>query len=107
MVFRKLFFLLLLLPLTGLSIAAQNDDPILINSSLVRLNVGVVDQKGRSITSLNKGNFELFEDGVKQEITRFEPSETPFSVVIILDMSGSTLGFRQVIRQSAFRFVDA
>ena len=38
---------------------------------------------------------------------RFEPSEAPFSVVIMLDMSGSTLGFRQVIRQSAFRFVDA
>ena len=107
MVFRKLFFLLLLLPITILSVAAQDDDPIRIDSSIVRLNVGVVDQKGRSVTSLDKGNFELFEDGVKQEISRFEPSEAPFSVVIILDMSGSTLGFRQVIRQSAFRFVDA
>lgn len=87
--------------------AAQDDDPIRIDSSIVRLNVGVVDQKGRPMTSLDKSNFSLFEDGVKQEILRFEPSESPFSVVIILDMSGSTLGFRQVIRQSAFRFVDA
>src|SRR5260370_27185218 len=105
--FRKLFFLLILLSITSLSISAQGDDPIRVDSSIVRLNVGVVDQKGRSITSLNKGNFELFEDGIKQEITRFEPSEAPFSVVIMLDMSGSTLGFRQVIKQSAFRFVDA
>ena len=59
------------------------------------------------MVSLDRNNFEIFEDGVKQQITRFEPSDAPFSVVIMLDMSGSTLGFRQVIAQSAFRFVDA
>ncbi|MEO7659892.1 MAG: VWA domain-containing protein [Pyrinomonadaceae bacterium] len=89
------------------SAAAQDDDPIRVDSSLIRLNVGVVDQKGRPITDLDRSNFEVFEDGVKQEISRLEPSSAPFSVVIILDMSGSTLGFRQVIKQAAFRFVDA
>lgn len=103
----KALILLALLSLGSFSICAQDDDPIRVDSSIVRLNVGVVDQKGRPITSLDKGSFELFEDGVKQEITRFEPSEAPFSVVIMLDMSGSTLGFRQVIKQSAFRFIDA
>ena len=49
----------------------------------------------------------LYEDGVKQEILRFEPTAEPFSVVMILDMSGSTLSFREIIRQSAFRFIDA
>ena len=88
-------------------LTAQDDDPIRVDSSLVRMNVGVVDQKGRPITSLGKANFEVFEDGVKQEISRLEPSSAPFSVVIMLDMSGSTLGFRQVIKQSAFRFIDA
>jgi Ca-activated chloride channel homolog len=90
-----------------ISIAAQDEDPIRVDSSIVRLNVGVVDQKGRPITNLDKSGFELFEDGVKQEISRFEPSSAPFSVVILLDMSGSTLGFRQTIRMSASRFVDA
>ena len=88
-------------------IQAQDDDPIRVDSSIVRLNVGVVDGRGRPITSLNRSNFEVFEDGVKQEIMRFEPTEAPFSVVLMLDMSGSTLGFRPVIRQSAFRFLDA
>lgn len=86
---------------------AQDDDPIRVSSSIVRLNVGVVDQRGRAITNLNKDSFELYEDGVKQQITRFEPSEAPFSVVMMLDMSGSTLSFRQVIVQSAIRFLDA
>jgi VWFA-related protein len=86
---------------------AQDDDTIRVDSSIVRLNVGVVDSRGRSITSLNKDSFDLYEDGVKQQITRFEPSEAPFSVVIMLDMSGSTISFRQVIVQSAIRFIDA
>lgn len=87
--------------------AQQDEPPIKIASSIVRLNVGVVDQKGRAITSLNRDDFTVYEDDVKQPISRFEPAVTPFSIVMILDMSGSTLGFRETIRQSAFRFIDA
>ena len=85
----------------------QDDDPIRVDSSIVRLNVGVVDGRGRQVTDLTKASFTVYEDDKKQEIVRFEPSTAPFSVVIILDMSGSTLGFRQVIRLSASRFIDA
>jgi VWFA-related protein len=88
-------------------VSAQDDDPIKVDASVVRLNVGVADRTGRPITNLNKENFTVYEDGVKQDISRFEPTVAPFSVVMILDMSGSTLGFRQVIQQSAFRFIDA
>lgn len=87
--------------------AAQDDDLITVSSSIVRLNVGVVDGKGRPVTNLDKSNFVVYEDGVKQEIARFEPTVAPFSVVLLLDMSGSTIGFRQTIQQSALRFIDA
>lgn len=87
--------------------AAQDDDVIRVDSAIVRLNVGVVDVKGRPITALTKNDFTVYEDGIKQNILSFEPTVAPFSVVMILDMSGSTLGFRETIRQSAFRFVDA
>lgn len=103
---RSLIALSIIFAASGI-LAAQDDDPIRVDSSIVRLNVGVVDQRGRPITDLSKANFTVYEDGVKQEITRFEPSTAPFSVVMILDMSGSTLGFRQVIQLSAFRFIDA
>ncbi len=100
--------LILLVVLSVFSNAlSQDDDPIRVDSSIVRLNVGVVNDRGRPITDLDRSNFTIYEDGVKQQITRFEPSTAPFSVVMILDMSGSTLGFRQVMKQSAFRFVDA
>ena len=55
-------------------VVAQDDDPIRVDSSIVRLNVGVVDDRGRPVTSLDRSNFTIYEDGVKQQITRFEPS---------------------------------
>jgi Ca-activated chloride channel family protein len=99
-----LFVLLLLGAFVTL---AQDDDPLKVDTSIVRLNVGVVDQRGHSVTNLDRSDFKIFEDGVRQDITRFEPSTAPFSVVMILDMSGSTLPMRQVMKQSAFRFLDA
>jgi VWFA-related protein len=105
--FSKAILLLFVLMFVSLTVAAQDDEVIRVDSSVVRLNVGVVDQKGRPITSLSRENFTVYEDGIKQNIISFEPTVTPFSVVMILDMSGSTLGFRETIRQSASRFVDA
>lgn len=100
-------FSALILGISAIATQAQDDDPIRVDASLVRLNVGVVDQRGRPVLTLDRSNFDVFEDGVKQQITRIEPNTAPFSVVIMLDMSGSTLGFRQVIKQSAARFIDA
>ncbi len=107
MLFRKALIFGILLLACVLPAHAQGDDPIIVDSSIVRLNVGVVDSRGRPITSLDRADFTIFEDGVKQQINRFEPSTAPFSVVLMLDMSGSTLGFRQVIKLSATRFIDA
>ena len=102
------FLLLITLTFSFITvISAQDDEIIRVDSSIVRLNIGVADTKGRPITDLTKDDFTVFEDGVKQKISRFEPVATPFSVVMMLDMSGSTLGFREVMKQSAFRFVDA
>jgi VWFA-related protein len=102
------FILLGLMLIAGLSTAnAQDDDPVRVDSTIVRLNVGVVDQRGRQITTLDKSNFSVFEDGVKQEVSRFDTTNAPFSVVMMLDMSGSTRSFRQNIQMSAARFLDA
>jgi len=95
------------LVLSAVAQAQDPDDVINVDSSLVRLNVGVVNQSGTPITSLTKNDFRLFENGVEQKIVRFEPTVAPFSLVMILDMSGSTLSFRQNIRMSALRFIDA
>ncbi|MGI9056265.1 MAG: VWA domain-containing protein [Pyrinomonadaceae bacterium] len=103
----KFFAFLLITVSCFLAVSAQNDDEINVDTSIVRLNIGAVSRSGQPVKNLTKENFSIYEDGVKQDIIRFEPTAAPFSVVMILDMSGSTLGFRQTIQQSAFRFVDA
>jgi VWFA-related protein len=87
--------------------AQQGDDVIKTDTALVQLNVGVVDKQGNAITSLSRNDFVIYEDGVRRPILSFEPTEAPFSLVLLLDMSGSTVNFRQQIRGAALRFLDA
>jgi VWFA-related protein len=108
----RLFIFALLVALAAVLVppnvlAQDGDDVISVDTSLVRLNVGVVNRSGSPITTLTQRDFKLFENGVEQKIVRFEPTVAPFSLVMILDMSGSTLSFRQTIRTSALRFIDA
>ncbi|CAN5584286.1 hypothetical protein BH18ACI3_BH18ACI3_00520 [soil metagenome] len=100
-------FLLTIFVFFGFTSLQAQDDPIRVDSAIVRVNIGVVDGRGRPITSLDKEKFSLFEDGVKQDISKFETTTAPFSVVMLLDMSGSTRSFRQNIQLSASRFLDA
>jgi VWFA-related protein len=102
-----LFAILFCLALASEVAHAQDDDVIRVESSLVRLNVGVVDRKGKPVTDLGRNDFTIYEDGVKQRLLSFEPVAAPFSVVMLLDMSGSTKSFRENIRWSALRFIDA
>jgi VWFA-related protein len=87
--------------------AQQDDETVRVESNLVILNVGVADRKGNAVTDLTRGDFTVYEDGVKQPIVNFEPAASPFSLVLLLDMSGSTRNFRPTLKQSAIRFLDA
>jgi len=97
----------LLLAGIGPAPAQQPDDVIRTDTALVQLNVGVVDRQGRAITTLARNDFVVYEDGVPRPILNFEPTEAPFSLVLLLDMSGSTVNFRQPLKQAAVRFLDA
>lgn len=87
--------------------AQQVEDVITTNTSLVQLNVGVVDRQGHAITTLSQNDFAVYEDGVRRPIQHFESTEAPFSLVMLLDMSGSTATFRQQIQIAALRFIEA
>lgn len=83
------------------------EDVVKVDTALVQLNVGVVDPRGQAIRSLSQSDFTVYEDGVKQPILNFEPTEAPFSLVLLLDMSGSTVNFRPQLKQAVGRFLDA
>jgi len=106
--FYKTLFVAVLLVVTVYSVHGQEpDDVIRTETSLVQLNIGVVDKQGRAITSLTRNDFVVYEDGVKQSIQHFQPVDAPFSLVLMLDMSGSTLNFRQQLKLASQRFLDA
>jgi Ca-activated chloride channel family protein len=107
MFLSRISILLLLLASFALVCVGQDDDPVRVDSAIVRVNVGVVDDRGRSITTLDRSNFTVYEDGVKQDISSFVAAPAAFSVVMMLDMSGSTKSFRQNIQMAASRFLDA
>jgi len=88
-------------------LAVAQDEVLTTDTALVQLNVGVVDRQGLSVTTLSKNDFVVYEDDVRRPIVAFEPTQAPFSLVMLLDMSGSTVTFRQQIQQAALRFLDA
>jgi len=111
--FFQIFYLvplacLILLCTSSIAVAQDPaDDVIRTDTALVQLNIGVVDKQGHPITSLTRNDFAVYEDGVKQTIQRFEPVEAPFSLVLLLDMSGSTINFRSQLKLASQRFLDA
>ncbi len=49
----------------------DQDEVVRIDTTLVQLHAVVTDSKGRVITNLNQDDFEVFENGVVQEIKSF------------------------------------
>jgi Ca-activated chloride channel family protein len=69
-----------------------------VDVPLVLIPVNVTTPLGASVTSLNKENFRLFEDGVEQRITHFGCEDAPVSIGLLLDESGS---MRNKMRKSS------
>lgn len=70
------------------------DDPLTIETNIVSLDAVVVNKKtGEIIGGLKKENFQVFEDGVKQEITEFTTPDSPITVTLLLEYSKWTETF--------------
>lgn len=70
--------------------ARPQDSVIKVNVRLVRMLVTVKDASGQLIGSLNKSDFAVSDNGVKQDIAVFErQTEQPLSVALMLDTSAS------------------
>ena len=76
-----------------------------VNTSLITVAAVVMDRNGRYIANLRKEDFRIYEDGVEQEISYFASVEKPFTVALMLDVSGSTQAQLAQIREAANTFV--
>jgi Ca-activated chloride channel homolog len=76
-------------------------------TELVNLNVTVVGADMRPVAGLSQDQFEVLEDGVRQEVTFFAPGELALDVVVLLDTSASMSGSLGLVQTAAIRFVSA
>lgn len=81
-------------------------DVIKVDTTLVTLPVSVTDRNGRYIPNLRKEDFRLWEDGVEQQVAFFNAVDKPFSVVLVIDTSGSTRFRLEDIQNAAIAFVN-
>jgi Ca-activated chloride channel family protein len=71
----------------------------------VRLNATVLDGSGRSIQTLDKDAFHVYEDGVPQTIASFRHEDLPVSLGLLIDSSGSMYDKRQAVDKASLDFV--
>jgi VWFA-related protein len=72
------------------------------------MNISVVDRgTNRGVSDLTAKDFRLFENGTPQAVASFDASSTPFNMVLLIDLSGSTKEVVRLIKDAALRFVAA
>ncbi|HEX5080627.1 MAG TPA: VWA domain-containing protein [Blastocatellia bacterium] len=91
---------------------AQADEQIVdkqsvieIKTDLVQLDVTVIDQNGLAIMDLQKDDFTVYEDKVKQKIENVSREEVPVSFGMVIDTSGSMKTKLQTVSDAAVSLV--
>jgi len=106
---QTLPFLLAILCVSALTVVAQDDDVVRVNTELVVLNLTVTDHEGHYVKALKKSDFKIYEDGVEVQpdmIASFTLHESPYAAVVLLDSSGSMEERFSLARSAAIRFLD-
>jgi Ca-activated chloride channel homolog len=103
--FASIVLSILLAPLNS-SAQTPEDEEIEIDSSVVILNATITNKNGDDVAGLTETQFEIFEDGVKQEVAFFETQETPFAAVILIDTSGSMEMRVSLARSATIKFLS-
>jgi Ca-activated chloride channel homolog len=81
--------------------------PIRLGVNLVVVPVTVTDRDGMSIVGLDRTSFSVFEDGAQQPIASFSSEDTPCSIGVVLDVSGSMKSRMSEARAAIRAFLDA
>ena len=98
-----------LIPLLVISVSAQQPPSprpsFRAGVDIVSLNVTVMDPANRYVTDLDQGDFLIFEDGVKQDVTFFNKRQQPIAMSLLLDSSASMEDKLVTLQKAATEFV--
>ena len=93
-------------PSTAAAKKPGGEEALKLETHLINLNVSVTDRGGRAITGLKQGDFTVYENDEEQKISFFAPEQTPFNLVLLLDLSGSVKSQISLIKDAAIHFLD-
>ena len=101
---QRSLLLLLLASLAG--VAQDKMARFTVSTELVQVPVIALDQEGRVATGLAKQDFEVYEDGVKQDIIGCMRETSPVSAALVLDKSRSMRSNLPLVVDGAFNLLD-
>jgi Ca-activated chloride channel family protein len=71
---------------------------------LVSLNVTVTDQAQKYVVDLSQDDFQVYEDGVKQDVTLFNRTNLPIALALLVDTSASMETRLPIAQEAAIGF---
>lgn len=93
-------------PGTALAQESQRGYKLRVDVSLVSVMTTVLDSSGQPAVGLSRDDFEIFEDGVRQELEVFESqTQLPLVLALMVDASLSTAKDLHFEKESAARFI--
>lgn len=57
------------------------------DATTVSVDVAILDNRGRFIPGIPKGNFRILEDGVPQQVSQFAMGEAPMTIALVIEFS--------------------
>jgi Ca-activated chloride channel homolog len=92
--------------LHGSETSAENPgQTIRVDVNVVLVNASVSDSSGRMVTGLRQENFRIWEDKVEQKLEYFSSEDSPMSIGLIFDATGSMADKITSARQAAAGFL--
>jgi Ca-activated chloride channel homolog len=82
------------------------DEIVRVDANLVTIPTVVTNREGQYVSDLHKEDFQIFEDGVEQEVAFLTPVERPFTILFLLDVSGSMSYRMEDLGRAANVFLD-
>jgi Ca-activated chloride channel homolog len=86
-------------------LAAQQQPTFKTGAQIVPLYITVLDSAKRLVPDLQEADFEIFDNNQPAKIILFQNEPEPFSVVVMLDTSGSMTGSIDLLRDAAEQFL--
>src|SRR6266478_2172951 len=89
------------------SLSAQEPTLFRTDSRLVVLHATAEDKDGRLLMDLPRSAFQVYENGVRQEIKSFRKEDVPVSLGLIIDSSASMTDKRARVSAAALALVQS